>query len=523
MLKLPIDIHDLLSKRIIENERVEYKEGWNPQDVLHTLCAFANDFHNLGGGYLIIGMREENGRPQMPPLGISADTIDEIQKEILNLGYAAIIPQYHPITTTYEIEGKTILVLWAPGGQSRPYKAKDSLGKDNPGWAFYIRKQSSTVRAKGADEQELWNLAASVPFDDRYRLNTPLTDLQQYLIREFLQDVGSELLRDVPHLSLETLSRQMNIADGPTEMLCPKNVGLLFFTPDPTKYFPATQIDVVYFPNGAGGDSFEEKVFQGPLGRITRDALDFIRRNYIKEKVLKHAGRAQAERVWNFPFAAVEEAVVNAVYHRSYEIREPIEIRIDHDGLTVLSFPGPDSALSLDALQNGKAVSRRYRNRRIGEFLKELDLTEGRSTGIPKILRAMLENGSPAPRFETDDDRTYFSIHIPVRGGFADWEHDRQTTHDENLLSPVVSPVVSPVIALLTALQGGEKNTATLLRELDISNRTRFRNAVLHKALAEQWIEYTIPDKPTSRNQKYRLTELGRHYLSHQLNPKDPP
>ena len=50
MLKLPIDIHDLLSKRIIENERVEYKEGWNPQDVLHTLCAFANDFHNLGEG-----------------------------------------------------------------------------------------------------------------------------------------------------------------------------------------------------------------------------------------------------------------------------------------------------------------------------------------------------------------------------------------------------------------------------------------------------------------------------------------
>ena len=41
MLKLPIDIHDLLSKRIIENEHVEYKEGWNPQDVLHTLCAFS--------------------------------------------------------------------------------------------------------------------------------------------------------------------------------------------------------------------------------------------------------------------------------------------------------------------------------------------------------------------------------------------------------------------------------------------------------------------------------------------------
>ena len=50
--------------------------------------------------------------------------------------------------------------------------------------------------------------------------------------------------------------------------------------------------------------------------------------------------------------------------------------------------------IRLADLRRGKAVSRRYRNRRIGEFLKELDLTEGRATGIPKILRAMRANSS---------------------------------------------------------------------------------------------------------------------------------
>ena len=59
-------------------------------------------------------------------------------------------------------------------------------------------------------------------------------------------------------------------------------------------------------------------------------------------------------------------------------------------------------------------MSRRYRNRRVGEFLKELDLTEGRSTGITKILKVMAANGSPAPEFETDDERTYFLIRLPV-------------------------------------------------------------------------------------------------------------
>jgi len=130
--------------------------------------------------------------------------------------------------------------------------------------------------------------------------------------------------------------------------------------------------------------------------------------------VIKHADRPEAERFWNFPQAAIEEVVVNAVYHRSYEIREPIEVRISPEDLVALSFPGPDHSIKMDDLRRGKAVSRRYRNRRIGEFLKELDLTEGRSTGISKILKKMEANGSPKPEFESDEDRIYFLLRLPV-------------------------------------------------------------------------------------------------------------
>lgn len=48
--KLPINVDNLLHQRTVESERIEYKEGWNPESILHTLCAFANDFQNLGGG-----------------------------------------------------------------------------------------------------------------------------------------------------------------------------------------------------------------------------------------------------------------------------------------------------------------------------------------------------------------------------------------------------------------------------------------------------------------------------------------
>ena len=45
-MALPINIDDLVNHRKVESARIEYKEGWNPEKVLHTLCAFANDIDN---------------------------------------------------------------------------------------------------------------------------------------------------------------------------------------------------------------------------------------------------------------------------------------------------------------------------------------------------------------------------------------------------------------------------------------------------------------------------------------------
>ena len=55
-MSLPINIEALITKNVIESERIEFKQGWNPQVILHSICAFANDFNNLGGGYLVVGI-----------------------------------------------------------------------------------------------------------------------------------------------------------------------------------------------------------------------------------------------------------------------------------------------------------------------------------------------------------------------------------------------------------------------------------------------------------------------------------
>ena len=55
-MAIPINIEDLLNKRKIESNRIEFKKGWNPDKIYRTVCAFANDFDNIGGGYIVVGI-----------------------------------------------------------------------------------------------------------------------------------------------------------------------------------------------------------------------------------------------------------------------------------------------------------------------------------------------------------------------------------------------------------------------------------------------------------------------------------
>lgn len=83
---------------------------------------------------------------------------------------------------------------------------------------------------------------------------------------------------------------------------------------------------------------------------------------------------------------------------------------------------------------------------------------------------------------------------------------------------PTQSPTQSddPVHRLLAVLQKGELSSSQLRDALGIKHRPTFRQNYLHRALEAGFIEYTIPDKPNSRLQKYRLTPAGERVLSEQ-------
>ena len=415
-MAIPITIEKLLTENVVEWARIEFKEGWNPDTTLKTISAFANDIDNWGGGYIVIGAEEKDGKVVRPVKGIDPNSVDKIQKELLR--YCKYLkPVYIPQTEPVYFDGKMLLLVWCPGGYERPYACPKAPDSKNSEKIYYIRKLSSTIEATDIDVKELMSLSHNIPFDDRINLKAEMKDLKYPIIKNYLQNVGSSLLDDIDNLDTEQLARNLRIADGPSEYYKPLNVGILFFNDHPEMFFPYSQIEIVNIPDPTG-QGMEERIFKGPIDEQLQNALNYIKNNVIAEKIFKVNGQAEAIRVKNYSYEAIEEFLSNAIYHKSYQIHEPVTVRIEADKIEITSTPGPDRSISDDDISRYQMRTRRYRNRRIGDFLKELHLVEGRNTGIPTAIKAIKENGSPLPSLLTDDERSFFSVIIPIHEAF---------------------------------------------------------------------------------------------------------
>lgn len=556
-MALPINIEDLLNKRKVESNRIEFKASWNPDKIYHTICAFATDLENTGGGYILVGVEEENGVAKRPVKGINDSDIDRILKEMV--GYdAKISPSYICKVSPEEVDGKTILVIWAPAGVNHPYSVMESVVAKKSVPKYYIRSKSSTIEAKGEILDEVRELANRVPFDERGNDRITIDDISGIRVYEHLKSVGSKLADEFGQKSLPEILDEMDLLVGPTENRQIKNVAAMMFCDHPEKFFPVMQVDIVHFPEGCIENPdlmIEVPKITGPVPRIINDTLSYLRTNVIKQRITKPADDAKSVKTFNYPYQAIEEAVVNALYHRDYMEREPVEITIEPTHIDILSYAGPDRSISAEAIKAAKKLkARRYRNRRLGDFLKELGLTESRATGIPTIQKHLKINGSNPAVIETDDERTYFLLTIPCRTGFDndlqatggdEWTMPRELgqvlgqvsgqvkaiinqhnitdkTRIGYLLGQVLGQVkrnskyssklpelTNAVLDTLTLLHNGDFSAAAINGILGFGEVKDLKRHILAPLIGEGYVSMTIPDKPNSRNQAYRLTDNG--------------
>jgi ATP-dependent DNA helicase RecG len=246
----------------------------------------------------------------------------------------------------------------------------------------------------------------------------------------------------------------------------------------------------------------------------------------IRTEVRKITGQAESKTISNYPFNALEEAISNAVY-------------------PITNFD----------LQQRRVVSRAYRNRRIGDFLKEVDLTEGKSTGFPIIRDAMAGNGNPEPVFHTDKDQVLFMVTLPCHSelpgtmpgamigamtgtmiSLADATSmlaniidivgiNKVLEYDITDALPAIRNRFNTIKGTMIGTMTGTKLLALvdymvqdrkkedILSFLGLTNKTDNFNRYIKPLIELGWLEWTIPEKPKSKRQKYKLTSKGRKLL----------
>lgn len=123
-------------------------------------------------------------------------------------------------------------------------------------------------------------------------------------------------------------------------------------------------------------------------------------------------------------------------------------------------------------------------------------------TGTRDMIRRCHEAGLPEPVFALSDG---FVITLRRRAGQVAGE-----------VTPPVAPPVAPPVVIMVRLLGklGELGNAEIRQHLGLRDRTHLRERYLDPCLNEGWVEMTIPDKPNSRLQKYRLTAKGAALLA---------
>lgn len=255
-------------------------------------------------------------------------------------------------------------------------------------------------------------------FMDSTSPNAKVSDIRFSLLEDYLERIDSKLLKNDDARILELLS-SMDLVRGPPDDPQPINVALAMFTRNPEKYFPYAWIDVVLMPDPTG-NGMVEKSFKGPLDRQIMDALWYLKTTVVSERMFKPADRAEADRVFSYPYEAIEEILVNAVYHKDYRIPEQITVTVFPDCIEFKSFPGLDPDIRDSDLRQLRIRSSSCRNKRLGDFLKELHLAKGMNAGIPNIISALDRNGSPMVEYETDDDRTWLRVTLRINDRFLD-------------------------------------------------------------------------------------------------------
>lgn len=391
-----------LSRR--ESERVEWKENVaDISDIVKTAVAFANDYSNMGGGYIVCGAREgvdSHGFQKLIETGLGASRLKEIEGKLLaelrEKVYPAIVPVIEELPVS---DGKRILVAIIPASKdAHSYRAS---GKDSS--TYYVRIGRETREARNGILRELLIQKKELEtWDKRINAYSNTEDIDLIVMREYLQemklwDPGKAIenyLSDKERISVFTspLAGKENL----TNALRLRNFALLMFGRDPLKFFQgAYTVLSIYKGTDRSSSTAQRYEITGNIVYQVKKCMELLSSETytIFDKTDTMPNRVK------YPLRALQEAVVNGHVHRDYEINQPSRITVFTDRIEIYSPGTLPRAVDKEKFLAGSATPY-WRNMTLAYFFNKLQLAQAEGQGIPTIIRTMHEEGCPDPRFE---------------------------------------------------------------------------------------------------------------------------
>jgi len=400
---------DLKELSIRESERVEWKENGDDKKVakgiVKTISAFANDIANVGGGYVVCGAKEgkdEYGFPKVFYTGLTANKLMEIRGKVTQLCRDNVSPSINPIVSELENpeDASTRILVFTIIASPDAH-----IYRDGEKSVYYVRIDSDTKEARNGILTKLLIKKQKIEnFDKRVNARASQTDIDIPVFRDYMQEMG--LLS--PEKSLEDyFSEKEQIAEfvpplfdkvGLDNSLKPKNFTLLIFGKKSsiTRFFPeAYTVLSVYKGKDRSESTSKRHLLTGTLIEQARKSIELLNaENYVAfDKLSDKPNQVK------YPKRAIQEAVINAIVHRDYEITEPIRITVFIDRIEVRSPGALDWTVNKEKFKEGKS-SPKWRNQSFAYLFNKIQLAQSEGQGIPTIIRTMKEEGCPDPIFE---------------------------------------------------------------------------------------------------------------------------
>ncbi|MCK5913866.1 MAG: putative DNA binding domain-containing protein [Desulfuromusa sp.] len=475
-----------------EGKILEFKRDLSsPQNLLKALVAFAN----TAGGKVIVGVDDKTRLPT----GVD-NPLDE-EERLCNLIADSISPRLVPNIEMTTVAGKTLLVVEVFLSGSRPHYLKT----EGPKSGVYVRLGSTNRQADRELIAELRRTAEGVAFDELPLPDLSIDDLDLAAIKVLFLDK-----RELDENDLFTL-RLLTKEQG---RFVPTKGAILLFGKDRERYFPDAWVQCGRFVGKDKAEIFDHIELYDHLPQAVDSIMLFLKKHAMRSADFSEIRRKD---VWSIPLGILREVVINALVHADYSQRgAPIRIAFFDDRIEIenpgILLPG----MTIDDMRQGVS---KIRNHVIARMFRELNLIEQWGSGVRRIFREAEEQGLPVPEIVEVGMRMRFIVPLaePLTVQ-ANTEQERPESRPESELESrlelkLESRLAAKVIILLHGAESGKSQLANGVGHRSVSGELKKQ---IKRLLGLELIEMTIPGKPNSSLQKYRLTAKGMTALNEQ-------